>query len=236
MWTILKRVPPAVAIVFTLAGFASTYSASAYSAWVKSLYAANNQLARVSKCTQDCEATNHDGHFACVVTCEVSAHEAWYRENIALTKYADRQWWLWGLGFPVAMIAAILVSVVSGQLPSVELSGFIGGSIILFVASAIVAILTIVLQPLAFLPASIAYAYLLARSSAVMTGSNHGPIGKFRRPVFRLLLISIPGGAVLGLVITLALRGFSWFAGIEVAWGLVFGASLALPANWVATN
>jgi hypothetical protein len=231
MWTILKRVPPAVAIIFTLAGFASGYSGSAYSAWVKSLYAANNELARVSKCTQDCEAmTIHDRHFDCVVTCEVSAHEAWYRENIALTRYADRQWWLWGLGFPVAMIAAIFVSVVSGQLPSVELSGFIGGSIILFVASAIVTILTIVLQPLAFLPASIAYAYLLARSSAVMTGSNHGPKRKFRRPVFRLLLISIPAGAVLGLVITLALRSFSWFAGIEVAWGLVFGASLALPA------
>lgn len=229
MWTMLKKVPPAVAIVFTLAGFASAYAGSAYSAWVRSLYAANNQLARASKCTQDCEATTHDPHFDCVGTCEVSAHEAWYRENIALTKYADRQWWLWGLGFPVAMIAAIFVSVVSGQLPSVDLFGLIEGSIILFIASAMAAVLMMVLQPLAFLPASIAYAYLLARSSAVMTGGNHGPTEKFRRPVFRLLLISIPAGMVLGLVITPALRNFSWFAGIEMAWGLVYGASLALP-------
>ena len=231
MWTILKRVPPAVAIVFTLAGFVSAYAGSAYSAWVKSLYAANSQLARVSKCIQDCEATIHDRHFDCVGTCEVSAREAWYRENIALSKYADRQWWLWGLGFPVAMIAAIFVSMVSGHLPSVDLSGFVEGSIILFVASAIVAMLMIVLQQLAFLPASIAYAYLLARTSAAMTGSNRAPTEKFRRPVFRLLLIGIPAGVVLGLVITLVLPSFSWFAGIEVAWGLVFGASLALPAN-----
>ena len=236
MWTILKRVPPAVAVVFTLAGFGSGYAGSSYSAWVKSLYAANNQLARVSKCTQDCEATIDDRHFDCVGTCEVSAHDAWYRQNIALTKYADRQWWLWGLGFPVAMIATILVSMVSGQLPSVGLSGFVEGSMILFIASAIVAMLMIVLQPLAFLPASITYAYLLTRTSAVMTGSNRAPLKNFRRPVFRLLLIGIPAGAVLGLVITLALRSFSWFAGIEVAWGLIFGASLALPANWVETN
>jgi len=231
MWTILKRVPPAVAIVFTLAGFASAYAGSAYSAWVKSLYAANSQLARVSKCIQDWEATIHDRHFDYVGTCEVSAREAWYRENIALSKYADRQWWLWGLGFPVAMIAAIFVSMVSGQLPSVDLSGFVEGSIILFVASAILAMLMIVLQQLAFLPASIAYAYLLARTSAAMTGSNRAPTEKFRRLLFRLLLIGIPAGVVLGLVITLALPSFLWFAGIEVAWGLVFGTSLALPAN-----
>jgi hypothetical protein len=154
-----------------------------------------------------------------------------YRENIALSKYADRQWWLWGLGFPVAMIAAIFVSMVSGQLPSVDLSGFVEGSIILFVASAIMAMLMIVLQQLAFLPASIAYAYFLARTSAAMTGSNRAPTEKSRRPVFRLLLIGIPAGVVLGLVITLVLPSFSWFAGIEVAWGLVFGAALALPAN-----
>ena len=179
----------------------------------------------------DCEATIHDRHVDCVGTCEVSAHEAWYRENIALSKYADRQWWLWGLGFLVAMIAAIFVSMVSGQLPSVDLSGFVEGSIILFTASAIMAMLMIVLQLLAFLPASIAYAYLLARTSAAMTGSNRAPTEKFRQPVFRLLLIGIPAGVVLGLVITLALPSFSWFAGIEVAWGLVFGASVALPAN-----
>jgi len=236
MWTILKRVPPAAAIIFTLAGFASAYAGSAYSAWVKSLYAANSQLARVAKCTQDCEATNQDRHFDCTGTCESSAYKAWYRENIALSEYADHQWWLWGLGFPVAMMAAILVSIVSDLLPSVNLSGFVEGSIILFVASATVAMLMIVLQQLAFLPASIAYAYLLARTSAVMTGSNRGPTERFRRPVFRLLLISIPAGVVLGLVITLALPSFSWFAGIEVAWGLVFGASLALPANWVGPN
>ena len=231
MWTILKRVPPAVAIVFTLAGFASAYAGSAYSAWVKSLYAANSQLARASKCIQDCEGTIHDRHFDCVGTCEVSSHEAWYRENIALSKYADRQWWLWGLGFPVAMIAAIFVSMVSAQMPSVDLSGFVEGSIILFVASAIVAMLMIVLQQDAFLPASILCAYLLARTSAAMTGSNRAPTEKFRPPVFRLLLIGIPAGVVLGLVITLALPSFSRFAGIEVAWGLVFGASLALPAT-----
>ena len=77
--------------------------------------------------------------------------------------------------------------------------------------------LLIVLRQIAFLAAPMAYAYLLARTSAAVTGSNGAPTEEFRRPFFRLLLIGIPAGVFLGSVITVALPGFSWFAGIEVA-------------------
>jgi len=231
MWIWLKKAPPMVTLVFTLAGFASAYVGSDYSAWVKSMYAANNQLALASKCIKDCQATNQDRHFDCIGTCESSAHEAWYRQNIALSEYADRQWWIWGLTFPAAMTLAIIVTL--GWLTNTDPARAFQGVGLLFVASAVAATLTIafaLLWVLAFLPAAAGYAFLLARISAFMTSAGSGAKGS-RKSIFLLLLLCIPIGAIVGGILELVLPTFSWFAGIEIAWAFVFGASLGMPAD-----
>lgn len=228
MWTILKTVPVRIAVLFALAGFISAYICSAYSAWVKNLYAANNQQARVAKCVQVCDA-NRDPGVDCTSTCEVSAHKEWYEENVALTKYADRQWWIWGLTFPVSMVLAVFVSMSLGWLPRMDSSRVIVGAILLFGASLVVVLVMMTLQYFGFFVASVAYAYLLARTSAVTAGKGTDTRdGQWL--TFGLFLLCIPAGMILGELLGLALPSFSWFAGIEVAWALAFGAALVSVA------
>ena len=224
MWRILKTVPIRVAVLFTLAGFIAAYVCSAYSVWVKNLYTANNQQARVARCVQACEA-NRDPGVDCISACEVSAHEAWYGENIRLTKYADRQWWIWGLAFPVSMALAVFVSMSLGWMPRLDSSRVIVGAMLLFGASLVVAVVMMTLQYFGPFVAPVAYAYLLARTSAVTAGKAPD-LRAGQRLTFGLFLLCIPAGMILGELLGLVLPSFSWFAGIEVTWALAFGASL----------
>lgn len=224
----LRRVPPGVVALFAIAGLAAAYAGSSYSAWVGQRYAENSQNARLWNCVHDCQAVNPPG-VNCMTTCEVSAHEAWYRGNLALTKYADRQWWIWSLRFPVAMSVAILLGLALDWLPNLKQSRLLEGFVLLYVSSAIAALVMIAASALfwtlAPLPASVVYAWLLARTQRVLL-----PNSDHTSSIFRLLLLFIPLGGILGGVLRLILPSFAWFAGVEIAWAVVFDRSLAAPA------
>lgn len=230
MWDSPRSVPVPIVMFFTLAGFISAYGGSSYSARVKNLAAQNNQIALAAKCNQGCEAIQERHmHVECTMGCEASARREWYRQNVALSAYADRQWWIWSLGFPISMMLAVVVSM--GWLPSLDFSRIFAGAMILFGASVVVAIELVLLQYLGLIPAAVTYAFLLSRASAVMTGASAATQRDARRFTFRMLLLCIPAGMILGGLLELVLSDFSWFAGIEITWGFAFGASLWLPMN-----
>src|SRR5277367_4426027 len=91
-----------VVAIFCLAGFISASIFSSYSAWVHSLYEENSTRHTQSSNPQ---SPGYD---------PVGADRAWYAQNVSLTKYADRQWPLLCLGFPVAMTLALLVAMGTG--------------------------------------------------------------------------------------------------------------------------
>jgi hypothetical protein len=222
-FVLLKTLQPGVAVLFALAGLLSAYVGSSYSAWVAKLFAENSQSVRLKACYQDCEA--HKTRAECMGTCEEIAEEGWYQGNLALTTYADRQWWIWGLSFPVALTVAILLGLGLHWLPAIEASHLVAGLVMLFLSSAVAAIVMIaatgLLWTLAPLAAAVAYAWLLARIRNFL-----GEGRTLASSIFRPLLISIVAGAILGEILHLVFPMFAWFSGVEVFWALVFGASL----------
>ena len=187
----LKGVPPAVALLFAVAGLAAAYTGSAYSAWVAQRFAENSQSRRFKACNQDCLAQKVP-HVDCFGGCEKIAYEGWYQGNLALTKYADRQWWIWALSFPVAMTIALLAGLALNWLPKLQTRQLPAALALLFFSSVIAAIVMIaaagILWTLAPLPAAAAYAWLLAQTQKVLTGqsqTNH---------LVRPMLLAIPAG------------------------------------------
>ena len=140
--------------------------------------------------------------------------------------------WIWLLDFPIAMTFAILLTLSLGWLPKVKAPQLPVGLFLLFIAG-IIAALVIMLGYLGFLaPFMIAAsAYFLELSRRALRGENTG--GRRRRVglIFFPLLISIPFGVLLGIALHGLFPTFLMLSGIKVMWGVVFGASLALPGD-----
>jgi hypothetical protein len=224
----LKRIPPPVITLFALAGFAAAYVGSSYSAWVAQRIAENSQSARFKVCHQDCLAQKVP-RVDCYGGCEKIAYEGWYQGNLALTEYADRQWWIWALSFPAAVTLAMLVGIVLNWLPNLQPAKFLPALGLLFFSSAVAAIVMIaaagIVWTLAPLPTAVAYAWLLTRTQKVLTERAENGLA------FSPLLLAIPAGALLGGLLHLILPDFAWFSGAEILWAILFGGSLAIPTT-----
>jgi hypothetical protein len=146
-----------VVVTFCLAGLLSACAFSSYSAWVSSRYEANYDRQR-----QGSNPLSHSYD-------QVAADRAWYKENIALTKYADRQWWILCLGFPVAMSMAMLIATLLGWLPRVGSSRVFGAHVLLYLAPSIVLFFSAISRFILLLPSLVAAAFLLRWSAEIFS-------------------------------------------------------------------
>lgn len=162
-----------VLAIFGLAAFLSGSIYSDYSAWVDSLYRANNEIKAES------EAFLSPSHN------RATAEQVWDAENVRLGKYSDRNRLLFCFSFPLAMTFALLISWGAGWLPRFPFPRVIGALIPIYVIPWLLLALVAVSRGLLLIPAVILAAYLLIFSIAVLT--PHRP----RRFVLSLVLFTL---------------------------------------------
>jgi hypothetical protein len=197
--------PLRVATLFGLAGLASAWIFVSYARFVNRVYT----------------AIPH-GSF-----------EAFYPANVAASQYADRQWPILCLGFPVAITAACLVAKIAGWLDHIETISLLPGLLIVYFVPVLVLFLTAVSWYALFLPALVLAAYLLKLSVKAIVDS---PPPKF----FRRLLDSAAVCFVFYLVISLFLdpgihKISGWatlLIGLEVSWACLYGMALSECADF----
>jgi hypothetical protein len=202
----LNRVFKAVAL-FGFAGFLSAYTFASYSARVSDLYKA-------------LPSQNVPG------ADPVAAYNNWYRANLALTPYADRQWGIFLFAFPTAMSLAMILARVFGWLGHLEIGNMVAGVIPAYFAAGPALLLTAVALPLA-VPGMLIAASLLALSLRIATSS-------WSTKLFLSLLLS--GAASITVFLALAAgRPRSdaptavFLITLEALWGAIFGMWLAVP-------
>jgi hypothetical protein len=187
-------------VLFGLAGLASAWTFVSYARFVTGVYNAIPQ----------------------------APFEAFYPANVAASNYADRQWPILCLGFPLAITAACLIAKISGWLPHIETARLLPGLFIAYFIPGIVLFLTAVSWYVLFLPALVLGAYLLKLSVRAVVDS---PPPRF----FRHLLDSAAVCFVLYLVISLLLdpgihNRSGWetlLVGLEVSWACLYGMALS---------
>jgi hypothetical protein len=200
-----------VVATFCLAGLLSAWTFCSYSAWVDSLYKANSERQRQM-------SPGHD---------PVAADRAWYAENISLTKYADRQWLILCLGFPVAMSLAMLIAILIGWLPRVPFPRILGALSPVYFAPALVFLFSSVSHLILLLPSLAAAAFLLRLSAEIFAS---------RRPrkFILSLLISATICCLLWVFLVTRTRGrigdslpqTIFFIAMEMAWASFYGKAL----------
>jgi hypothetical protein len=154
--------------------------------------------------------------------------EAFYPANVAASTYADRQWPILCLGFPIAITAASLIAKMAGWLDRIEIARLLPGLLIIYFIPAIVLFLTAVSWYVLFLPALVLAAYLLKLSVKVV-------VDRPPPKLFRHLLDSAAACFVVCLVVSLFVdQGISkvsgWevlLVGLEVSWACLYGMALS---------
>jgi hypothetical protein len=207
-----------IVAVFSLAALLSAWSFVSYSGWVEALYTANRQKFAPAM-------FGNGGNV-------IDANKDFYRANVALTKYADRKWPIFCLGFPLAMTLAILITSKAGWLEHhIDNPQTVIGLIPVYCAPGLVLFLSAVSWFILAIPSLVLAAYLLTLSLNLMTS---------RRPTkfFRTFLVSSAACGTCGLFALLlphkSSEDIAWrvfFVSLQVAWGGVFGMGLAAPLN-----
>jgi len=203
-----------VVITFLLAGFASSWGYNSYSNWVESLYSANS--------TRHLQMESYN---------PTGAYQVWYAENTRLTKYADRQWFILCLGFPLALTLATFVSMGAGWLPGLSFEKTLPALLPTYFAPAIVFFVSAISRML-LLPIGLIFAAFVLVSSAKLATSRK-PDGLLRN-----LLIAGTGAIVLLFVLLSMQKSTLSDAGpanaflyvVEGSWAALYGRSLATPA------
>lgn len=217
----LRGVPVGVPVLFALAAFLVGYQCSTYDARASAL---------VAKASQD------PGIY-CGYGCDGS-YETWYRHNLAATSAGDRALRFKEFSFPVAMTLATILGTFLGWLPNIRIRtlpalGLLYVGVFVTAAMAVLSASMFLspLLPLGFVFALLAvavYLYSPVLARAVMAGRDPSIRGEGGL-VFLALLLSTPLGVIIGMAMHRLFPTFNSIYGIEVAWGAVFGASLALP-------
>lgn len=155
----MNRTGPAakVLVIFGIAVFLSASIYSGYSAWVDSLYLANN------------ERRAESDNFLLPGYNPAKADQIWAAENIRLSKYADRKWPLLCFSFPLAMTFALLISMGAGWLPRFPFPRVLGALLPIYVSPGLVLVLNALSRGLLLIPAVALTAYLLRLSIAILT-------------------------------------------------------------------
>lgn len=210
------KTPSKVVLIFVIAGLISGWSFGSYSAWVQSLYAANSaQRSQYS----DPLRGNYD---------PARGYQVWYAENVRLTKYADRQWTILCLGFPMALTLATFVCMAAGWLPRLEFGRIIPALLIVYGATVAVLFLTAVSRVILSLPGLILMAFLLARSVELAT-TRKSP------RLLAKLCVALLACCLLWLLIAVYQSADShstaassvFLCAIEISWAALYGKSLA---------
>lgn len=162
------------AILFAAAGLLSASIYVWYSVWVDDLYKTMPQNPVYSA-----DPSALRGSFS---------DSAWYRSNVALTKYADRKWPILCLGFPIALTIALLLAKKIGWLQHVKGSQALIG-LPLYLVPGLILFVSAISRYILFIPALAAAGWVLA-----MTVDK---IKSKRSKAFRKFLIS--GGICLAL-------------------------------------
>jgi hypothetical protein len=199
------------AILFAAAGLLSASIYVWYSVWVDDLYKTMPQNPVYSA-----DPSASRGSFS---------DSAWYRSNVALTKYADRKWPILCLGFPIALTIALLLAKSIGWLQHVKGSQALVG-LPLYLVPGLILFVSAISWYVLFIPALAAAGWVLA-----MTVDK---IKSKRSKAFRKFLIS--GGVCLALwVVVLVVNqkdfgGTAWYVlltALETIWAGIFGMELA---------
>jgi hypothetical protein len=203
-----------VVLTFLLAGFVSSWAYHSYSNWVESLYSANSTR------HLQMESYNPSGAF-----------QMWYAQNVRLTKYADRQWFILCLGFPLGLTLATFVSMGAGWLPGLSFQKALPALLPTYFAPAIVffvsAISYMILLPVGMIFA----AFVLVSSVKLATSCKPDRL-------LRNLLIAGTGAIVLLFFLFSRQKSTVSDAGpanaflyvVECSWAALYGRSLARPA------
>ena len=203
-----------VVLTFLLAGFVSSWAYHSYSNWVESLYSANSTR------HLQMESYNPSGAF-----------QMWYAQNVRLTKYADRQWFILCLGFPLALTLATFVSMGAGWLPGLSFQKALPALLPTYFAPAIVFFVSAISRML-LLPIGMIFAAFVLVSSMKLATSRK-PEGLLRN-----LLIAGTGAIVLLFFLFSRQKSTVSDAGpanaflyvVEGSWAALYGRSLATPA------
>jgi len=196
-------------LLFGFAGLLSAYTFVSYSAWVSGLY-------------RERPSQNVPG------ADPVAAYNNWYRANVALTPYANRQWEIFLFGFPLAMSLAMVLARMFGWLRHLDIGYIVAGLIPAYFAAGPVFLLTAVAFPLA-LPGILIAASLLALSLRIITS-------KWSTKLFVGFLLS-GAASIIVLLVLAAGRPRSdaptavFLISLEAVWGGIFGMWLAVPGQ-----
>jgi len=217
----LRHVPIAVPLLFASAAFLVGYQCSTYDARASALAAKASQ----------------DPGIYCGYGCD-AAYETWYRHNLEAKSSSDVAIRRMEFSFPVAMTLATILGTCLGWLPNIRIRAlpalgllYVGVSV---TATMAVLSTSLFLSPLAVLGFVLAllavavYLYSPVLARAVMAGRDSSIRGEGGL-VFLTLLLSTPLGVIIGMALHRLVPTFNSIYGLEVAWGAVFGTSLALP-------
>lgn len=154
------------------------------------------------------------------------AFEEWYRANTAATPFADRQWVIFALGFPLAIFVALITTKMLGWLPHIAPERIVAGMVPVFVAPGIAFLMTAMMLPLA-VPGIVLAAALIVLSLKIITT-------RWSAWLWLVLLGSGAACVVLWFVVVASpappeLPGEIMVTTIELLWGGVFGLWLAEP-------
>jgi hypothetical protein len=202
----------AIVAVFSFAGFLSACAFVSYARKVDAIYKAlPNQVVTFGNPSK--------------------AYQEWYQANTAATPFADWQWVIFALGFPVAISVALIATKMAGWLRHIDPVRMLPGVVPIFVAPGLALLLTAVLLPLALLGMALA-AGLIVLSLKIITA----------RWSTLLCLCFLASGAaciVLWFVILVSsappeLPGEFMVSTIELIWGGIFGLWLAVSKRVAA--
>jgi len=214
----LRHVPVAVPLLFALAALLVGYQCSAYEARASVLVAS---------------ASRDPGVYS-----GPEAYETWYRHNLEANSSHATALRCMEFSFPVAMTLATILGAFLRWLPNIRIRAlpalgllYVGVTVAATMAVLSTSLFLSPLFPLGFVLALLAvtvYLYSPVLARAVMAGRDPSIRGESGL-VFLALLLSTPLGVMIGMALHRLFPTFHSIYGVEVAWGAVFGASLALP-------
>ena len=194
-----------VVAIFCLAGFISASIFSSYSSGVHSLYEENSARHRRGS------NPNSPGYDP------AGAYRAWYTQNVSLTKYADRQWTVLCLGFPVAMSLALVIALGAGWLPGVPGERIFLTLLPIYAAPVLVLLFSAVSRFVLLLPALAGAAFLFRWSVEIFRSR--------RSRIVLALVISATVCCLLALSMLAISQAFFLIA-LETIWAGLYGMAL----------
>ena len=206
-----------VIALFSLAGFLAALPYACYSLWVNSLEQANF------------ERHQYEQNFLLPDYSPVKADQDWARENIRLTKYANRQWLIFCLAFPSGITLALLIAVGLRWLPQVPIGRMLAALFPIYVAPWLVLFFCAISRFMLLLPMLVFAAYFVRWSAEIMASRRQ------RRFVLTLMIFSIVCfaffigmSALPGLPRGNSLPGAVTLVALQVLWAGKYGSALAV--------